>query len=48
MTKKAIDGDVRAASWLVEQQQKGEAKDSGLFNTAKLEIEIVKSPSAQN
>lgn len=26
MTKKAIDGDVRVATWLVEQQQKGEAK----------------------
>lgn len=47
MTKKAIDGDVRAATWLVEQQQKGEAKDGGLFNATKLEIEIVKSPSAQ-
>ncbi len=48
MTKKAIDGDVRAATWLVEQQQKGEAKDGGLFNASKLEIEIVKSSSAQN
>lgn len=47
MTKKAIDGDVQAATWLVEQQQKGEAKDGGLFNASKLEIEIVKSPSAQ-
>jgi len=47
MTKKAIDGDVRAATWLVEQQQKGESKDGGLFNATKLEIEIVKSPSAQ-
>jgi hypothetical protein len=47
MTKKAIDGDVRAATWLVEQQQKGEAKVGGLFNASKLEIEIVKSPSAQ-
>ncbi len=48
MTKKAIDGDVRAATWLVEQQQKGDPKDGGLFNATKLEIEIVKSPSAQN
>ncbi|CAN5715234.1 hypothetical protein BH23PAT2_BH23PAT2_04190 [soil metagenome] len=47
MTKKAIDGDVRAATWLVDQQEKGDAKDGGLFNASKLEIEIVKSPSAQ-
>lgn len=49
MTKKAIDGDVRAATWLVEQQQKGEAKQQGgLFNTDKLTIEVIspKSPSA--
>lgn len=48
MTKKAIDGDVRAATWLVEQQQKGEAKQQGgLFNTDKLTVEVIspKSPS---
>lgn len=48
MTKKAIDGDVRAATWLVEQQQKGEVKDGGLFNATKLEIEVIKSSSAQS
>lgn len=44
MTKKAIDGDVRAATWLVEQQQKGEARQQGgLFNTDKLTIEVIGS-----
>lgn len=40
----AIDGDVRAATYLTEPQLTGEAKDGeiGLFNTNKLQIEIVK------
>ncbi len=45
MIKKAIDGDVRAATWLVEQQ-KGSPSEDSLFNTSKLVIEVVKSKSA--
>jgi len=45
MIKKAIDGDVRAATWLVEQQ-KGSSSADGLFNSSKLVIEVVKSQSA--
>lgn len=47
MIKKAIDGDVRAATWLVEQQ-KGSSLADGLFNATKLVVEVVKSPSALN
>lgn len=44
MLLKAIDGDVRAATYLTELQMTGEAKDgeTGLFNATKLQIEIVK------
>lgn len=45
MIKKAIDGDVRAATWLVEQQ-KGSSSSEGLFNASKLVVEVVKSQSA--
>lgn len=51
MLLKAIDGDVRAATLLTELQLSGEANDggTGLFNTSKLQIEIVKPKhSAQN
>ncbi len=51
MLLKAIDGDVRAATYLTELQLTGEANDgeTGLFNTSKLQIEIVKPKhSAQN
>lgn len=44
MLLKAIDGDVRAATYLTELQMTGEANDgeTGLFNASKLQIEIVK------
>lgn len=45
MIKKAIDGDVRAATWLIEQQ-KGSSSQEGLFNASKLVVEVVKSQSA--
>lgn len=51
MLLKAIDGDVRAATYLTELQITGEANEgeTGLFNTNKLQIEIVKPKhSAQN
>jgi hypothetical protein len=51
MLLKAIDGDVRAAIYLTELQLAGEANEggTGLFNTSKLQIEIVKPKhSAQN
>jgi|JI6StandDraft_1071083.scaffolds.fasta_scaffold19988_3 heat shock protein HspQ len=51
MLLKAIDGDVRAATYLTELQLTGEANDgeTGLFNTNKLQIEIVKPKhSTQN
>lgn len=51
MCLKAIDGDVRAAIFLTELQRTGEATDgeAGLFNTSKLQIEVVSSDrSTQN
>lgn len=45
MLLKAIDGDVRAATYLTELQLTGEANDgeTGLFNATKLQVEIVKT-----
>lgn len=51
MLLKAIDGDVRAATYLTELQLTCEATDGemGLFNATKLQIEIVEPKhSAQN
>lgn len=51
MLLKAIDGDVRAATYLTELQLTGEVNDgeTGLFNASKLRIEIVKpKQSAEN
>lgn len=51
MFLKAIDGDVRAATYITELQLTGEANDGegGLFQANKLQIEIVKSDkSTQN
>ena len=51
MLLKAIDGDVRAATYLTEMQLTSETNNGeiGLFNTNKLQIEIVKPKhSAQN
>lgn len=51
MLLKAIDGDVRAATYLTELQITGEANasETGLFNATKLQIEIVEpKQSAQN
>ncbi len=51
MLLKAIDGDVRAATYLTELQLMGNANDgeTGLFQASKLQIEIVKSDkSAMN
>lgn len=45
MIKKAIDGDVRAATWLVDQD-KGSSSENSLFNASKLVVEIVESKSA--
>lgn len=44
MLLKALNGDVRAATYLTELQLTGETKDggTGLFNASKLQIEIVK------
>ncbi len=44
MLLKALDGDVRAATYLTELQLTGEANDDepGLFNATKLQIEIIK------
>ncbi len=44
MLKKALMGNVQAACWLVEQQglsYASETSGNGLFQTSKLEIEIV-------
>jgi hypothetical protein len=44
MLKKALTGNVQAACWLVEQQRlsyTSETSQNGLFQTSKLEIEIV-------
>lgn len=43
MLLKALDGDVRAATYLTELQLTGEANDgeTGLFNASKIQIEIV-------
>ena len=44
MLKKALTGNVQAACWLVEQQRLSyapELSQNGLFQTSKLEIEIV-------
>lgn len=43
MLLKAMNGDVRAATYLTELQLTGEANDgeTGLFNASKLKIEIV-------
>lgn len=49
MLKKALTGNVQAACWLVEQQRlsyTSETTGNGLFQTSKLEIEIV--PSKQS
>ncbi len=51
MLLKAINGDVRAATYLTELQLTGEANkgEAGLFQATKLQIEVVKSDkSAQN
>jgi len=44
MLKKALTGNVQASCWLVEQQRlsyTSETSQNGLFQTSKLEIEIV-------
>lgn len=49
MLKKALEGNVQAACWLTEQQVLSNAYemgDNGLFNTSKLQIEIVPSKSS--
>jgi hypothetical protein len=49
MLKKALEGNVQAVCWLTEQQVLSNASESGengLFNTSKLQIEIV--PSKQS
>lgn len=49
MLKKALTGNVQAACWLVEQQglsYVSETSGNGLFQTSKLEIEII--PSKQS
>lgn len=46
MLKKALTGNVQAACWLTEQQTLSNASElgeTGLFNTSKLQIEIVPS-----
>jgi hypothetical protein len=45
MLLEAIDGDVRAAAWISEQELKGAlmSRETGLFNASKIEVEIVKS-----
>ena len=51
MLLKAINGDVRAATFLAELQLSGETNNGevGLFNASKLQIEVVPSKhSAQN
>ena len=49
MLKKALEGNVQAACWLAEQHGlsiASETNEDGLFNTSKLQIEIV--PSKQS
>lgn len=49
MLKKALEGNVQAVCWLTEQQvlsYASEAVQNGLFNTSKLQIEIVPSTSS--
>ncbi len=46
MLKKALEGNVQAVCWLTEQQVlsiASETNENGLFNTSKLQIEIVPS-----
>jgi len=46
MLKKALEGNVQAVCWLTEQQvlsNASETGENGLFNTSKLQIEIVPS-----
>lgn len=49
MLRKALEGNVQAVCWLTEQQvlsYASETGETGLFNTSKLQIEIV--PSRQS
>lgn len=49
MLRKALEGNVQAVCWLTEQQvlsYANETNENGLFNTSKLQIEIV--PSKQS
>lgn len=49
MLRKALEGNVQAVCWLTEQQvlsYTNEADETGLFNTSKLQIEIVPSRSS--
>lgn len=49
MLRKALEGNVQAVCWLTEQQvlsYASETGENGLFNTSKLQIEIVPSKSS--
>lgn len=48
MLLKAIEGDVRAAIWISEQESKSAllSQETGLFNASKIEVEIVKSTNS--